>query len=291
MDQRLIDLHHDYVHDHCDRRKFLEQAARIAGSTAAAAALLTALDCNYAVAQTVAENDPRLATENVSFAGVTGNVNGYLAKPSAAGQYGAIVLVHEAGGLNPHTQDVARRLATEGFVALAVDFLAPLGGTEQVQANREPGGGNPINQLDAGETVQNGIAAVRYLRTRDDVNGKVGVVGFCWGGRVTQNISINEPTLNAAVVYYGQPPHPSLADRLQAPILMQYADVMLDMNNTGEAILYRGELARLGKTYEFHMYEGAQHGFNNDTNEARYNEAAAELAWGRTLDWFRRYLS
>jgi carboxymethylenebutenolidase len=304
MDQKIIDLHHDYIHHHCDRRKFLEQASRVVGSTAAAAALLPVLDNNYALAQTVAENDPRVTTERVTFPGPggQGQVMGYVAKPRAAGRYPAVVVVHEAGGLNPHTMDVARRLAAEGFVALAVDFLSPMGGTEAVNAARQAaaaagggrgggGGGNPINQLTAEQNVQNGMAAIRYVRTRADVTGKVGVVGFCWGGRVTQNISVNDPSVNAVVVFYGQPPHPTLAPKLNAPILMNYADVMFDMNNTGEAVLYAQELKRLGKAHEFHIYPGAQHGFNNNTNTERHNAQAAELAWGRTIAWFKRHLA
>jgi carboxymethylenebutenolidase len=288
MDQRIIDLHHDYVHDHCDRRKFLEQAGRIVGSAGAAAALLPVLDGNFANAQTIAEDDPRIRTERVSFEGVTGSVNANLVIPTAPGPHPGIVVVHEAGGLTPHQADVARRLAIEGFVALGVDFLSPAGGTPG------PGEGRAfdrIRTLNPEETVQNGVAAVAYLRSRSETTESIGAVGFCWGGRVTQALSVNDPSLNAVVVFYGQPPHPSMAPNLNAPLLMNYADVMLDMNNTGEAILYRAELDRLGKTYEFHMYEGAQHGFNNDTNEPRYNQAAAELAWGRTIDWFKQYLS
>jgi carboxymethylenebutenolidase len=287
MDQRLIDLHHEYVHHHFDRRKFLEAAGRIVGSASAAAALLPVLDCKFAHAQTVPENDSRITTERVTFAGETGEVGGYLAKPSAPGEHPGIVVVHEAGGVSPHQQDIGRRLATEGFVALVVDFLSPLGGTPP----EGQGGGGLIQRLNPEETVKNAIAAVAYLRSRPDTTDRIGAVGFCWGGRVTQQLSVNEPSLSAVVVFYGQPPHPSMAPRLNAPILMNYADVMLDMNNTGEAILYRGELDRLGKTYQFHMYEGAQHGFNNDTNEERYNQAAAELAWGRTVDWFKQHLA
>lgn len=285
MDQRIIDLHHDYVHHHLDRRLFLERAAKIAGSLSGAAALLPLLDCNFARAQTVDEADPRIATEDVTFEGVTGEMMAYLAKPAGAGPHPAIVVVHEAGGLNPHTRDIARRLATEGYVTLAIDFLSPIGGSAQ------GGGGRRLAQLNPAETVQNGVMGVRYLRSRDDINGKVGAIGFCWGGRVTQQLSITDPSLDAVVVFYGQPPHPALAERLDTPILLNYADVMLDMNNTGEAIAYKEELERLGKPFVFHMYPGAQHGFNNDTNEARYNQAAAELAWGRTVEFFAEHLS
>jgi carboxymethylenebutenolidase len=288
MDQRIIDIHHDYVHNHSDRRKFLAQAARVVGSAGAAAALLPVLDCNFANAQTIAEDDPRITTERVSFEGVTGIVNANLVLPTSPGPYPGVVVVHEAGGLNPHQEDIARRLAIDGFAALGIDFLSPVGGVPG------PGEGSSFQRLrtlNPEETVQNGVAGVSYLRSRTETSDKIGAVGFCWGGRVTQALAVNDPSLNAVVVFYGQPPHPSLAPRLNAPLLMNYADVMLDMNNTGEAILYRSELDRLGKTYEFHMYAGAQHGFNNDTNEARYNQVAAELAWGRTIDWFKQHLS
>jgi carboxymethylenebutenolidase len=306
MDRRLIDLHHDYVHHHFDRRKFLQQAARIVGSTAAATALLPLLDCDYALAQTVAEGDPRISAERVTFPGVTGEVKAYLAKPRAPGRYPSVVIVHEAGGLNPHTMDVARRFAAEGFTALAVDFLSPLGGTPAPAAPAAApavapaagappaaggGGGGMINRLDPVQTTGNGIAAAKWLRARPESNGKVGVVGFCWGGRVVQQMSVNDPSLNAVVSYYGQPPNPAEAPKLNAPLLMNMADVMLDMNNTGEATLYSQELKKLGKTYELQIYPGAMHGFNNNTNTPRYNKMAAELSWGRTIGWFKKYLS
>jgi carboxymethylenebutenolidase len=287
MDQRLIDIHHDYVHHHFDRRRFLSEAGRIVGSAGAAAALLPVLDCNFANAQTIAPEDPRIRVERVSFAGATGDVAANLVLPTAPGPHPGVVIVHEFGGVSPHQEDIARRLAVEGFAALGVDFLSPVGGTPAPDDDTRP----RTDELDPEETVQNGVAAVAYLRSRPETTDKIGAVGFCWGGRVTQALAVNDPSLNAVVVFYGQPPHPSMASRLNAPLLMNYADVMLDMNNTGEAILYRAELDRLGKTYDFHMYQGAQHGFNNDTNEARYNAAAAELAWGRTIDWFRQYLS
>ena len=324
LDQRIIDLHHDYAHHHFDRRKFLEQAAKICGSAAAAAALLPVLDCNYALAETVKADDPRLVTERVTYPGVTGDVKGYIARPKDNAKHAAIVVVHEIGGLNPHTEDIARRLATEGYVALAVDFLSPVGGTPAPGAGggRGPGAGAPgagaggrgaggapaagaaaaappaggggggqlANRLDPEQTYANGVAAVKYLRTRADVNGKIGIVGFCWGGRVVQHIAVADPSLTAAVAFYGEPPSLTEAAKLKAPLLMNYADVMLDMNNGGEGILYAQELKKLGKTYDIHFYPGAQHGFNNDTNQARYNEAAAKLAWSRTIAWFKKYL-
>jgi carboxymethylenebutenolidase len=287
MDQRLIDLHHDYVHHHFDRRRFLEEAARLVGSAAAAAALLPILDCNFAIAETVKENDPRIAVERVTFAGATGPVKAYLAKPSGAGRHAGVVVIHEIVGVNPHIQDIARRLASAGYVALAVDFLSPFGGT--------PADGKTAAQtamkLDPKQTVADGVAAVKYLRARPDVDGKVGEVGFCWGGRVAQNLAVADPMLDAAVIFYGEPPDPSEAVKVRAPLLMNFADPKLDVRNGKEVLVYEKALQKAGKRYELHFYEGAQHGFNNDTNAARYNEAAAQQAWDRTLDWFKKYLA
>jgi carboxymethylenebutenolidase len=286
MDQRLIDLHHDYVHDHFDRRRFLEQAARLVGGASAAAALLPILDCNFALAETVKPDDPRIAVERVTFQGATGTVKAYLAKPADNAGHPGIVVIHENVGVNPHIQDIARRLAVEGYVALAVDFLSPLGGTPA----DGKGAAQMTTKLDPKETVANAVAGVEYLRGRADVNGKVGEIGFCWGGRVAQSLAVNAPDLDAAVVFYGEPPDPSEAVKLHAPLLMNFADAKLDVRNGKEVLVYRKALDAAHKTYELHFYPGAQHGFNNDTNAARYDEQAAKEAWGRTLAWFRKYL-
>lgn len=286
MDQRLIDLHHDYIHHHFDRRRFLEEAARIVGGLGAAAALLPLLDSDYALAETIKETDPHIATDRVVFPGATGEVKAYLAKPAGGGRHPGVLVIHEIGGVNPHIEDIARRLATEGYVALAVDFLSPVGGT--------PADGKGAAQLAMklypAQTAANGVAAVKYLRSRPDVNGKVGEVGFCWGGRVAQAVAVDDPTLDAAVVFYGEPPDPSEAPRLHAPLLMNFADPKLDVRNGKEVLVYEKALQAAGKAYELHFYPGAQHGFNNDTNKPRYNEAAAKEAWERTMTWFKKYL-
>jgi carboxymethylenebutenolidase len=286
MDQRLIDLHHDYVHHHFDRRPFLEEAATLVGGITAAAALLPLLDSDYARAETIKESDPRIVTERITFTGATGAVKGYLAKPKGDGRHPGVVVIHEIGGVNPHIEDIARRLGTEGYVALAVDFLSPLGGTP-IDGK---GAAQIAMKLNPAQTAANGVAAVKYLRSRPDVNGKVGEVGFCWGGRVAQAVAVEDPTLDAAVVFYGEPPNPSEAPKLRAPLLMNFADPKLDVRNGEEVLVYENALKAAGKDYELHFYPGAQHGFNNDTNAPRYNEAAAKEAWGRTLDWFRKYL-
>jgi len=286
MDQRLIDLHHDYVHHHFDRRRFLEEAAKLAGSIGAAVALLPLLDSNYALAETIKENDTRIVAERVTFPGATGAVKGYVARPNDNAKHPGIIIVHEIVGLNPHIEDIARRLAIAGYVAMGVDFLSPVGGTP-VEGR---GAAQLAMKLDAAETTANGVAAVKYLRSRPDVNGKIGEVGFCWGGRVAQTIAVGDPTLSAAVIFYGEPPAASDAVQVHAPLLMNFADPKLDVRNGEEALVYEKALKAAGKTYELHFYPGAQHGFNNDTNAARYNEAAAKEAWGRTLDWFKKYL-
>lgn len=286
MDQRLIDLHHDYVHHHFDRRRFLEEAAKLAGGFSAALALLPLLDSDYARAETVKETDPRITTGWVTFAGATGDVKAYLAKPKDTARHPAVMVIHEIVGVNPHIQDVARRLATEGYVALAVDFLSPAGGTPA----DGKGAAEIAMKLDPAQTAANGVAALKYLRSRPDVNGKTGEVGFCWGGRIAQEVAVEDPMLDAASVFYGEPPAASQAAKLHAALLMNFADPKLDVRNGQEVLVYEKALQAAGKTYELHFYPGAQHGFNNDTNAARYNEAAAREAWGRTLNWFKKYL-
>ena len=284
MDQKIIDLYDDYVHRHFDRRLFLDRLARVAGGMGAALALLPLLQSNYALAETVAANDPRIDTGHVTVAGASGPLNAYVARPTGGGRHGGVLVVHQNRGLNPHIEDVARRLATEGYVALAVDFLSPLGGTpadENVAMQM-------FSKLDKAQTTANAIYAVQYLRHRKDVNGKVGAVGFCWGGGVIQQLAVNDPTLNAGVVYYGTPPDPSEAVKVQTPLLMNYADKALDKRNGELAPPYAEALKAAGKDYQIYFYDGAQHAFNDDTNAARYNKDAADLAWSRTLALFQK---
>jgi carboxymethylenebutenolidase len=287
MDQKIIDLYDDYVHRHFDRRLFLDRLARAAGGMGAALALLPLLQCNYALAETVAPSDPRIDTGHVTITGASGPLNAYIARPSGGVRHGAVLVVHQNRGLNPHIEDIARRLAVTGYVALAVDFLSPLGGTptdENVAMQM-------FSKLDKAQTTANAIAAVKYLRHRKDVNGKVGAVGFCWGGGVIQQLAVNDPTLNAGVVYYGTPPDPSEAVKVQAPLLMNYADKTLDKRNGDLAPPYAEALKAAGKDYQIYFYDGAQHAFNDDTQAARYDKAAADLAWSRTLALFQKTLA
>jgi carboxymethylenebutenolidase len=291
MDQRIIDLYDEFMHVHFSRRLFLERAAKLTGGLAAAAALLPLLQSNYAQAAIIDENDGRITTESVTLPGATGALKAYLAKPKTRGKHGAILVVHQNRGLNPHIQDIARRLAVEGYVSLAVDFLSPLGGTppDENQAMKM------FADLDKAKTTDNAKAAVAWLRARPDVdgprvNGKVGAVGFCWGGGVINQLAVNDPTLNAGVVYYGTPADPSEAARIKAALLLNYADATLDPRNGALVPPYEAALKAAHVNYQLYFYEGAQHAFNDDTAGPRYNEAAAKLAWGRTLDVFKKTL-
>ncbi len=286
MDQRIIDLYDDFVHGHFDRRLFLERAAKLVGGMSAAAALLPLLQSNYARAAMVAADDPRLATERASFPGATGAVKAYLAKPKSGGKHGGVVVVHQNRGLNPHIEDIARRLAAEGYVALAVDFLSPLGGTpeDEDQAMKM------FAALDRDQTA-NAKAAAAWLRARPEVNGKVGAIGFCWGGDVVNRLAVADPSLDAGVAYYGLPPDPASVAHIKAPLLLHYADPKLDTRIGAGVPAYEAALEAAHVKYALYYYEGANHGFNDDSQTARYSETAAKLAWQRTLAFFKETLA
>ena len=287
MDQRIIDLYDEFVHVHFNRRLFLERAAEIVGSAGAAAALLPLLQSNYARAAVIAADDPRIATGRTTFPGATGPMQAYLAGPKADGRHGGVVVVHQNRGLNPHIEDIARRLATEGYAALAVDFLSPLGGTPKDEDKAM----TMFASLDRDKTTENAKAAVAWLRARPDVNGKVGAVGFCWGGGVINQLAVADPTLNAGVVYYGSPPDPAAASRIKAPLLLNYADAKLDTRLGALVPAFDAALKAANARYTLYFYEGANHAFNDDTQTARYDEAAAKLAWQRTLAFFKENLA
>jgi carboxymethylenebutenolidase len=285
MRQDIVRLYDDYTHERLDRRVFMDRLAVLAGGTAAAAALLPVLRCNYAQASIVPADDPRLRIERVSFAGATGEVEGYLARPAdAEGALPGVVVIHENRGLNPHIEDVARRTALEGFVALAPDFLSPEGGTpEDEDQAREM-----IGRLDPDETTRNALAAVDFLANHEEASGRVGVVGFCWGGALANQIAVHSDIVAAVVPFYGRQPASEDVAKIQAPVLLHYAGLD-DRINEGIAA-YEQALQDAGVDYTIHVYEGVNHAFHNDTNEASYDQAAAELAWSRTIDFFREHL-
>ena len=286
MRQEIIRLYDDYTHERVGRRVFMDRLAVMAGGTAAASALLPMLKNNYAKAAIVAPDDDRVQTEEVTFEGATGEVSGYLARPADTDEARpGVVVIHENRGLNPHTEDVARRLALEGFVALAPDFLSPQGGTpEDEDQAREM-----IGQLDSDQTTQNALAAVDFLKSHDATTDKVGVIGFCWGGALANQVAVHSADVAAVVPYYGRQPSAEDAAKIEAPLLLQYAGLDERINAGIEA--YEQALQAADVDYTIHIYEGANHAFNNDTSETRYDPEAAELAWSRTIEFFREHLA
>jgi carboxymethylenebutenolidase len=286
MRQEIIRLYDDYTHERVGRRVFMDRLAVMAGGTAAASALLPMLKNNYAKAALVAPDDDRVQTEEVTFEGATGEVSGYLARPADTDEARpGVVVIHENRGLNPHTEDVARRLALEGFVALAPDFLSPEGGTpEDEDQAREM-----IGQLDQQQTTQNALAAVDFLARHEASTGKVGVIGFCWGGALANQVAVHSADVAAVVPYYGRQPSAEDAAKIEAPLLLQYAGLDERINAGIEA--YEQALQAADVDYTIHIYEGANPAFNNDTSETRYDPEAAELAWSRTIEFFREHLA
>ena len=285
--QEIIDLYDEFTHRGLDRRVFMNRLADLAGGTAAAAAALSMLRANPAGAAMVAPDDPRLDADTVTIREGSPPLQGYLVRPEGSTEkLPAVVVVHENRGLNPHTQDVARRLGTDGFMALAVDFLSPIGGTP---TDNEDKARDMIGTLDAGKVVTDAEAAIAWLKARPDSNGKVGIVGFCWGGGVVGRVAAADAGLDAGVVFYGQAPATETVAGIKAPLLLNYAG--LDERINAGVPAFEAALKEGGKTYTLYMYDGAQHAFLNDTSEARYNEAAAKLAWQRTVDFFKANLA
>lgn len=285
MDPRIIRLYDEYTHKPLERRVFLERLAVLAGGTAAAMTLLPLIENNYAQAAIVAPDDARVATGNVAFKGATGDVRGYLATPkSGPAKRAGVIVVHENRGLNPHIQDIARRVAVEGFTALAVDMLSPLGGTP---ANEDEARA-AFGRIDHSDAVRNLVAAVAYLKRRPDAAGPVGAVGFCWGGGMVNLLAANAPDLAAAVPFYGAVAPAADVPKIKAKLQLHYAGN--DARINAGIPEYETALKAAGVSYEKHLYEGAEHAFNNDTGAARYNKAAADLAWSRTIAFFKANL-
>lgn len=286
MDQRIIDLYDEYTHTPLDRRSFLRRLATLTGGMGAAVAILPLLQASRAAAAQIAPEDRRLRIETVSFPGAGGELRGYLVRPrNAQGPSSGVVVIHENRGLNPHIQDVARRVALGGHVALAPDFLSPAGGTpENEDTAREM-----IGRLDPEQTLRNATAAVKWLRERDDTTERIGAVGFCWGGGLVGRLAVEDPSLHAGVVFYGRAPDPAKVGDIKAKLLMHYAG--LDERINADVPALRSALDAAGVEYTAHMYEGVNHAFHNDTSAARYDAAAAKLAWDRTMEFFRETLS
>ncbi len=286
----VLKLFDQFVHGDISRRAFIDRAAGIAGSTAAATALLASLTPQFAQAQQVKPDDARIVTRKQSFDSPqgTGQVTGYLAKPAKAvngnGKLPVVLVVHENRGLNPHIEDIARRLALDGFLAFAPDALAPLGG----YPGDEDKARELFGKLDQGKTRVDFIAAVRALQALPEGNGKVGVVGFCYGGGVANYLATKVSDLAAAVPFYGGNPPVEEVAKIKAPLLIHYAGTDERINAGWPK--YEEALKAIGARYEAFVYAGTQHGFNNDTTP-RFDATAAKLAWDRTIAFFKKHLA
>ena len=284
--QAMIDAYDDYTHLSLDRRKFMEKLTLLAGSGAAAAAIAPMLAASGAQAAIVPETDGRLTAQDVTYPGANGEMKGYLVTPkNAPAPLGSVIVIHENRGLNAHIRDVARRMALEGFVALAPDFLSPQGGTPADEDKAR----EMFSGLDMAATVGNAEATRVWLAKREGANGKVGAVGFCWGGGLVNRLATKSQGLNAGVAYYGAQPPAEDVPAIKAPLLLQYGGLDERINAGIDA--YRKALEANGKTFEIFVYDGVNHAFNNDTSSARYDKAAADLAWGRTVEFFRKNLT
>ena len=285
MDQRVIDLYNDYVHGSMPRRDFLARLTGILGSAAAVTAVLPLIEPNYVQAQQVAPDDKRIVTEYAKYKGQQGDVRAFVAKPAGAGgKLPGVVVIHENRGLNAHIEDVARRAALAGYVAVAPDGLSAFGGApvDQEQA-RDLFGKSDRAVIDADV-----LGAVTYLASRVDASGKIGVVGFCYGGGMALQAAVQKPEVDAAVCFYGGAPKAEDVAKIKAPLCLHYAGSD-ERVNAGITDL-RAALDANGVAYSLNMYPGTQHGFHNDSSAARYNEVAAKLAWSRTLAFFGQYL-
>ena len=284
MDQRIINLFDEYTHKPLKRDEFLKRLARLTGGMAAALMVLPLLEVNYAQAATVPHEDDRIITESITFPGANTVMKGYMARPAAPGTYPAVVVIHENRGLNPHIEDIARRVALAGFVALAPDALSATGGTPTDETQMR----ELFGKLDATATRNNFVKAVDFLQTQANGTGKVGCVGFCWGGAMANQLAIHAPDLKAAVSFYGRQPDAADVPSMKAAVQLHYGG--LDERINAGISAYEAALKTAGVPYELHLYEGVQHAFNNDTAPTRYNEAAAKLAWERTIKFLKEKL-
>lgn len=285
MDKKIDKLYHDYVEGKVDRRALIKKLGVLLGGAIAVPTFLSVFEANYAVAANVPGEDSKLHFEDITYAAETGKMKAFLARPKKEMKYPAVIVIHENKGLQPHIKDVTKRMAKEGFLAIAPDALSPLGGTpdNDVDLSR-----TKMRELDREKTIKNFTAAVKYLKTNPLSNGKVGCTGFCWGGAMTNQVAVNSPDLNAAVPYYGSQPKLEDVAKIKAPILAHYAG---DDERINQGIpAFEEALKEAGIEYKIYIYDGAKHAFNNDSNPERYHPEAAKLAWKRTIAFFKEKL-
>ncbi len=286
FDQELLNLYDSYCHGLIERRDFLRGAAKFAVGGTTAMALLNTLSPNYALANQVDEKDPRINAETITYSSPDGhgNVSGYLVRPAGGDKkLGSVVVIHENRGLNPYIADVARRIALAGFTALAPDGLSPIGG----YPGTDDEGKVMQKTMDKGKLLEDFIAAYGYLKADSNSNGKVGAVGFCYGGGVCNAMAVRLPDMAASVPFYGSQPSAEDVVKIKAPLLLHYGELDKRINKGWPD--FEAALKANNKEYTAHVYPGVNHGFHNDTTP-RYDQAAAELAWGRTIDFFNAKL-
>ncbi|CAD5278879.1 Carboxymethylenebutenolidase [Bosea sp. 62] len=277
LDRRIVELYDEYTHKPLDRRSFMNRLITIAGSAAAAEAALSLLEPNYAQAQQVAADDARIESRRIDETVGGVRLKGYLVTPKTQGRRGGVLVIHENRGLNPHIEDVTRRAALAGFSALGVDFLTPLGGTPaDADAARAL-----FPQLKPEDVVAQARAALAFLKARPDTTGKVGAVGFCWGGGAVNDLAVSAPELNAGVVFYGRSPDLAKVPQIKARLLIQQA--ARDTRLVEGLPAYEAALKAAAVNYQAIVYPDVDHAFHNDTSAERYNAAAAKLAWERTV--------
>lgn len=283
MDQKIISLYDEYTHGSLGRKDFMKRLAVMTGSTALALTVLPLLENNYVAAATL--QDDSISVDNITYPGVEGDMKAVLAMPKGAKKLGSVLVIHENRGLNPHIIEVTKRVAAAGFIALGVDALSPLGGTP----TDEDKGREMIGKLDPLKNLGNYLKGLEYLRTHKAGNGKVGCVGFCWGGGMANQLAVHDPKLQAAVAYYGSQAKAEDVPKIKASLMLHYGG--LDERINAGIPVYEAALKASNIDYKIFIYEGVNHAFNNDTSPTRYNEAAAKLAWERTIGLFKKVLS
>ena len=286
FDPEVLILFDAYVHGAIDRRGFLDKAGKYAVGGVTAAVMLDALNPKFAEAQQVATDDKRIRTESVEYASPQGygKMRGYLVRPAnSTGKLPAILVVHENRGLNPHIEDIARRLAVDGYMALAPDALFPLGG----YPGDEDKARALFQKLEQPKSREDFVAAANYLRTRPDATGRLGAVGFCYGGAIVNMLATRVPELAAGVPFYGGAAPAADVPKIKAAMMLQFAET--DQNVNAAWPPYEAALKAANVSYEAHIYPGTQHGFNNDTTP-RYDEKSAKLAWSRTMAFFNKHV-
>ena len=282
MDQKIINLYDEYTHTGLSRKDFMKRLAVLTGSTALALTVLPLLENNYVSAATL--EDAAVTVQNITYAGVDGDMKAVLALPKGKKKLGAVLVIHENRGLNPHIIEVTKRVAAAGFIALGVDALSPLGGTPA----DEDKGRELIGKLDPAKNLQNYLKGLDYLRSYAAGNGKVACMGFCWGGGLSNQLALHDPKLQAAVAYYGSQPKAEDVPNIKASVMLHYGG--LDERINAGIPAYETALKANHIDYKIYIYDGVNHAFNNDTSPTRYNEVAAKLAWDRTIGLFKKVL-